>query len=136
MAMNKAEKARVAELEAALAAATINAPSYDEPNPMTREEIDAAKIVVTPRDRSYHTSRRVALGYGFNDYGIGRVFPMWSDGHCHGRDNHTGDSASQNMGRMYRTKREAAIALRLALAKRCGEILAAADRLIKERDDG
>lgn len=132
MAMNKAEKARMAELESALAAATIDKLPYDEPKPMTREEIEASLVEVTPRDTSVYKTRRVALGYGFNEYARGRVYRMWSSGHSHGCGNHTGDSASQNMGKMYRTQREAAIALRLALTRRCGDILANADRLIEQ----
>lgn len=119
MAMNKAEKARMAELESALAAAAIGAKLYDELQPMTRDEIEGAKIVVRPKHSSCGRTRQVALGYGFNDH-IGsfssRVYPMWSDGYSHGRGNHTGDNASQNMGHMYRTERDRQGAGRLGSA--------------------
>jgi hypothetical protein len=137
MAMTKAERARMAELEAALAAATVSLPQYDPPEPMTRDEIEAAKVAVNPkRGGHYERSRMVALGWGFNDHisfgSAGRVYPMWSDGFAHGRDNHTGDGGSQGMGMMFRTKREAAIALRLSLAKQFGTHLANIDRMIAE----
>ena len=50
MTMNKAEKARMAELEAALAGATIKTRAFEEPRPMTRDEIETAKVEVMPRD--------------------------------------------------------------------------------------
>src|SRR5690242_7351530 len=110
MPMTKAEKAKMEELETALA---LHWPAYAAPSPMTRDEIEAAKIKLTPRDQSIRKSRDAALGWFWNSYGSGTVTQGWSDGMCHGRDNITGDMASQNMGQMYRTKAEAAMAMRL-----------------------
>jgi hypothetical protein len=131
MAMNKAEKARVAELEQALALCW---PPYAAPAPITREEIDAALIEVTPRDRAGRT-RKVALGWVYNAYGEGRIEPAWSDGVSHGRGNHTGDSASQGMGRLYRSEAEAAMALRLEMSRDFARKLAAVDRIVASRID-
>ena len=54
MAMTKAEKAKMEELETALALCW---PAYPAPQPMTREEIEAAKVKLTPKDRSVYRER-------------------------------------------------------------------------------
>ncbi len=129
MAMSKAEKARMEELETALALCW---PAYPAPAPMTREEIEAAKVEVTPRDTSVFRHRtRIALGWFHNAY-AGRLDQGWSDGVHHSRNNVTGDSASQNMGQMYRTKAEAAMVMRLEMSRDFAKKLAAVDRIIAE----
>lgn len=127
MAMTKAEKARVEELETALALCW---PPYSAPAPMIRGEIEAAKIKLIPSDRSVHRERNAALGWFYNSHN-GSVTRGWSDGMYHGRDNITGDYGSQNMGRMYRTKAEAAMAMRLEMSRDFAEKLAAVDRIIR-----
>lgn len=131
MAMTKAEKARVEELETALALCW---PPYPEPAPMTREEIEAAKVVLTPRDNSIYKTRSAALGWFYNAYN-GAVTQGWSDGMSHSRNNITGDSASQQMGRMYRTKAEAAMVMRLEMSRDFATKLAAVDRIIASDPD-
>lgn len=128
MTMTKAEKARMEELEAALA---LHWPSYSEPAPMTREEIEAAKIDLPTRDRTPFRHRRGAVGWFFNDYQNGQITKGWSDGISHNRDSEYADSASQNMGTMYRTKEDAAKALRLALSRRYAQALGNLDSVIR-----
>lgn len=127
MAMTKAEKARVEELETALALCW---PPYPAPEPMTREEIEAAKIKLTPRDASvYRNGREAALGWFYNAY-AGLVTQGWSDGMSHSVNNTTGDYGSQRMGQMYRTRAEAAMAMRIEMSREFAKKLAAVDRVI------
>lgn len=129
MAMTKAEKARVEELETALA---LHWPSYAEPRPMTREEIEATKVRVRPEsDVRGYGRELVALGW-FTNAHSGELSQGWSDGMYHNRHNITGDSASHNMGRMYRTRSEAAMSLRLEMSRLFAGKLAAIDRSIRE----
>lgn len=128
MPMTKAEKARMEELETALALCW---PSYPAPSPMTREQIEAAKIKLIPRDTSvYRTGREGAIGWFYNSY-TGDVTQGWSDGMYHNTRNVTGDSASQRMGEMYRTKAEAAMAMRVEMSRQFAAKLAAIDRIIR-----
>jgi hypothetical protein len=127
MAMTKAEKTRLEELETALA---LSWPAYPEPKPMTREEIEAAKVTVKPESNARGYGRtRIALGWFCNAYN-GEVSQGWSDGMYHSRHNITGDSASQNIGRMYRTKQEAAMALRHEMSREFAKKLVAVDRIV------
>lgn len=127
MAMTKSEKARVEELETALA---MHWPAYPMPAPMTRQEIEAELQPLTPRDQSVTRGSRVAaLGWFYNKH-TGLVSQGWSSGHLHNTHNITGDSASQGCGRMFRTHREAAMALRLEMSRDFAAKLAAVDRLI------
>lgn len=124
--MNKAEKERMVELETALA---LHWPSYAEPRPMTREEIEAAKVDAPLKDTSVYKSRPRAFGWFYNAHN-GQITEGWSDGisHCrHGRDG----SASQEMGRMYRTREEAAKAMRLEMSRHFATRLSAVDRVIR-----
>jgi hypothetical protein len=129
MAMTKAEKAKMEELETALALCW---PAYPAPQPMTREEIEAAKVKLTPT-RSVYRERSAALGWFYNAHS-GDVTQGWSDGIAHSRDNVTGDHGSQNMGRMYRTKALAAMAMRLEMSRDFAKRLAAVDRIIAGGD--
>lgn len=128
MAMTKAEKARVEELE------TLGAfrwPTEVEPSPMTREEIEAAKVEVLPADRSYSSRhRRVALGWFQNSYN-GRVEKGWSDGIGHGRGNWTGDHGAQQMGRMYRTEADALVAMRWEMCRDMAKKLRKVDQQLE-----
>jgi hypothetical protein len=126
--MTKAEKARVEELETALA---LTWPSYTAPRPMTREEIEAAKVELSPKDRSVFRVRHAALGWFYNAYSAS-ITQGWSDGMSHGRDNVTGDHGSQGMGRIYRSKTDAAMALRIEMSRDFAKKLAAVDRIIRE----
>lgn len=131
MAMTKAEKARVEELETALALCW---PSYPMPAPMTREQIEAAKVTVTPKDSPMTRHRaQIAIGWFYSSYN-GDLSQGWSDGMYHSRHNITGDSATQNMGQMYRTRREAAMALRIEMSRNFAKKLAAVDRIIASDD--
>ena len=130
MAMNKAEKARMEQLERELA---FRWPTAAEPQPMTRSEIEASRVEVTSNDRSVHKTRLVALGYCMNAYS-GTVDKMWSDGHLHGRGNHTGDGASQHMGVMYRTPGEAALAMRWQMCRNFAAKLRTVDLLIQTQE--
>jgi len=112
MAMNKAEKARVEALETELA---FRWPQEAEPLPMTRAEIQANTVEVTRKDQSVMRTRKVALGWVHNAYSQ-RVEPAWSDGNIHGLG-HTGCYGSQTMGRIYRTRRDATLAMRWEMCR-------------------
>lgn len=129
MPMTKAEKARMEELETALALCW---PPYPAPKPMTREEIEAAAIEIKPNDSPMNRHRtRIALGWFYNAYN-GDLAQGWSDGMYHSRHNTTGEHASQDMGQMYRTKAEAAMAMRIEMSRDFAKKLAAVDRIIRE----
>lgn len=130
MAMTKAEKARLEELETALA---LHWPAYATPVPMSRDEIAAAKVKLTPSDRSVYRERSAALGWFYNAYN-GRITQGWSDGISHNSGNITGEYGSQNMGRMYRTEAEAAMAMRLEMSRDFARKLATVDRIIRGDD--
>lgn len=134
MAMTKAEKARMAELEHALGLArALRFPDYPVPTPMTREEIKASLVDGGTR---YGKAQQVARGWFYNAYlgGAGdyanRVTYGCSDGIGHDRDGDT--TSSQNMGRMYRTRGEAVMAMRHELTTACAEVLAKVDRMLVE----
>ena len=125
--MTKAEKARMEELETALALCW---PGYQAPTPMTREEINAAKVDLPSRSNSPMRTRQGAVGWFFNAYNA-RLSRGWSDGMYHNSDSEFGDRASQQMGRMYRTREEAAKAMRLEMSRDFARKLAAVDRIIR-----
>lgn len=131
MAMTKAEKARVEAIEQELA---FRWPMHPEPAPVSRDEIEANLVEVVPRDRSVYKTRRVYLGWWFNAYGR-RVEPAWSDGAIHGWGNHTGDGGSKGSGTIYRTKADAAIALRWAMCREFAKALYAVDKIIAEHEE-
>lgn len=124
MAMTKAEKAKLEELETALALCW---PGYPEPKPMTRDEIAAAPKVPI---KSVFTRNAVA-GFFINSHSL-EISEGFSDGMSHSRRG--GQSWSQNMGQMYRSKREAAMALRYAISRDSAKRLAAVDRIIRESE--
>ena len=128
MAMNKAERARVEELERE---AAFRWPTAPEPQPMTLEEIKAAFVEIAPRDQSVRYRQAAALGWVHNAYSQ-TVEPAWSTGVSHGRGNHTGDGGSQGRGRIYRTRAEAALAMRWEMCRAFAAQLRAVDLLIAE----
>lgn len=128
MAMNKAERAA---LEAALTETALRWPTEAEPQPMTREDIKAALVEVQCKDQSCYKTRKIAKGWFFNSYSA-EVGPAWSDGMSHGLRNWTGDNASQRMGEIYRTKREALLALRWTKCREIAKQLRAIDLRMAE----
>jgi len=131
MSMTKAEKARVAELEHALALArALRFPDYPVPAPMTYDEIKAS---LTDGGIRYGQKQRVARGWFYHanlgGYSNSVSFGC-SDGHSHGRDTDT--TTSQGMGRMYRTREEATMGLRHELTTQCAEVLARVDQMLAE----
>jgi hypothetical protein len=102
---------------------------------MTRDEIEAAKVSLTPQDQSTrsYARRNAALGWFYNAHTC-ELSRGWSDGMSHSRHNITGDSGSQNMGCMYRTKGDAARALRHEISRDYAKRLAAVDRIIAKSD--
>jgi hypothetical protein len=134
MAMTKAEKARMQELEHALRLSrAMRFPDYPVPQPMTREEIDAS---LAPGGFYLGRQQMVARGWfyhanvgGYGGYSNSVTYGC-SNGMSHSRE---GDyTTSQNMGRMYRTKSEAFMALRHELTTKCAEILADIDCQVGE----
>jgi hypothetical protein len=76
-------------------------------------------------------------GWLFNAHDTGRVLKAWTEAHRHGRDEHRSDdstaygrSASQNSSRLYASKRDALIALRLEQERRCAALLFRTDEMI------
>lgn len=128
MAMNKAEKAEMERLRNDLALArAMRWPDYPRPEPMTREEIDAALV---EGGEKWGKRQRVARGWFYNaylgGYGPPKVTYGCSDGFHHST---TGDTTStQQMGRMYRTEEDAWQCLRLDLTEQCAKLLASVDQ--------
>lgn len=128
MAMTKAEKARMEELETALALCW---PAYAEPQVMTAEEVRASTVVLPSRSESSMRTRTGAIGWFFNAH-TGEVTKGWSNGVSHCREGEYGDSsASQQHGRIYRTREQAAMAMRIEMSREFARKLAAVDRIIR-----
>lgn len=129
MSMNKTEQAHMATLEHALRLArALHWPTYAEPAPMTREEIEAAKV---PGGCRRYTSepQRVALGWFGGTYDGGNVRNGCSDGINHGDGNTT---TTQGMGRLFRTEAEAWRFVRMELTRQYAERLAKIDAKLQE----
>ena len=122
MTMTKDERATMDRLQTELA---FRWPTEAEPMPVTRDWIETNKVALTLRDRSVTRARHAAIGYSANPYS-GEIGDMWSDGLSHG-PNHTGDGASQRMGVMYATRRDAAVAMRWAMCREFANKLRAVD---------
>lgn len=135
MAMTKAEKARMEELETALA---MHWPSYPEPAAMTDAEIKASLEDIPRRDQSvsaHGATKRAARGWFQNAYSA-HVTSGWSDGYHCNRHSDYGDSASRVEGqKMYATRQAAAMAMRLEMTREFARKLAAVDRIIAGSDD-
>jgi hypothetical protein len=134
MAMNKKELAEVDRLRSDLALArAMRWPSYAKPASMTHEEIKASLV---DGGKRFGVTQRVARGWFYNAYlgshSAHRVTYGCSDGLNHDSDGDT--TSTQQMGRMYATKREALQALRLDLTETCAKVLAAVDRQIDEEE--
>lgn len=132
MAMTKAEKARMEELETALA---MHWPAYPEPVAMTEAEMKVLAEDIPRQDQSisaYGPTRRAARGWFQNAYSV-NVTRGWSDGsHCN-RNSDYGDGASRMEGnRMYATKKAAAMAMRIEMTRDFAAKLAAVDRVIAD----
>lgn len=127
MAMTKAEKLRVEELEIALA---LRWPAHGSPLPMSQDEIEAAKVAVTPRDQSVQRGpRMVAIGWFHNSHNQ-TVSQGWTDRNYQSRSNITGDSASRINAPMFNTKQKALMAMRWELSRAMAKQLHAVDALI------
>ena len=127
MTMTKAEKAKMEELETALALCW---PSYVEPATMTVEEIKANIVELIKGDASVFRTRRAALGWFYNAH-YREVSQGWSDGTYHSRNNITGDLGSQTRGQIYHTKADAAMAMRFEMSRDFAKKLASVDRIIR-----
>ena len=133
MAMTKAEKAEMEQLRMALALSrAMKWPDYPVPAHMTEAEI---RTSITEEVEHYGHLKAVAAG--FNAY-----FPSYvkaptvdrviSDGMGHSSSG--GSSWAQGAGRLYRTPREALMALRHKKTKEVAEMLAAIDLAIAEAE--
>lgn len=134
MAMNKKEQAEMQRLRDDLALArAMRWPDYPRPAPVDREWI---KDNLVEGGVKYGHASKVARGWFYNAY----VGGMSGHGVTHGcsdgiHHSTSGDATTtQNMGRMYATKREALQALRLDLTEQCAHILAGVDRQLADCD--
>jgi hypothetical protein len=121
MAMTKAERLRMETLDKALRLArALHWPTYAEPAPMTREEIEAAKV---PGGTKYGRQQMVALGWFANSYSR-HVERGCSNGVNHG---HGDKTSAQGMGQLFRTEADAWRFIRCELTREYAERLAAID---------
>lgn len=135
MAMTKAEQAEMQRLRDDLALSrAMRWPDYPMPQAVTREWIAANLVDGGIR---YSSAQRVARGWFINAYLGGYSRPKVTLGCSDGVHHNTeGDvTVSQNMGRMYATKREALQALRLTLTEMCAKILADVDSQLADCND-
>lgn len=126
MAMTKAERERMEQLEKAVALArSMRWPEYGSPAPMTVEEKRANFV---DGGMKYGTPQKVAFGYFQNSHSI-RVTRGCSDGYHH---NIEGDAtSSQGGGVMYANEADAWKAMRVELTLRFAEVLARVDEKIQ-----
>lgn len=134
MAMNKKEQAEMQRLRDDLALVrAMRWPDYPRPSPVNREWIDANLV---DGGEQYGRRQKVARGWFYNAYlgsisGHGVSYGC-SSGMSH--NTHGDTTTTQQMGRMYATKREALQALRLELTEKCAGVLAAVDRQLTDCD--
>lgn len=135
MAMNKKEQAEMQRLRDDLALSrALRWPDYLRPAPVDRDWITANLV---EGGSQYGHPQKVARGWFCNAHlggmsGYGATYGC-SNGIHH---NTSGDvTTTQNMGRMFATKREALQALRLELTEKCASVLAAVDRQLADCDD-
>jgi hypothetical protein len=109
-----------------------------------RAEIDALKVKLALRWSGAAPPERMPLpekgyvnGWDFNLY-RGHAIPCWSERTSHGVDEHRSDDGTQyymrgnrDGRRLYATKREALIALRLERESECAALLHKIDQLIE-----
>lgn len=129
MAMTKKEQAEMERLRFDLALArAMRWPSYPKPASMTVAEI---KDSLVDGGVQYGSPQKVARGWFTNAYSQ-RLTYGCSNGISHNND---GDkTTTQNMGQMYRTKADAARAMRFEMTEDFAKKLAAVDRIISEED--
>lgn len=126
MAMTKAEKLRMDNLERALRMArALRWPDYPMPQSMSRDDIEATKVRAT-KDRWGHDVI-VAFGYFPNPYSV-RVTHGCSNGTSHNREGNI--TTTQGMGMMYKTQLEAWQFIRHRLTEEFSEKLAKVDEAI------
>jgi membrane carboxypeptidase/penicillin-binding protein len=131
MAMNKAEKAKMEQLQQAVA---LHWPAYPRPEPMTAEQIRAALEDIPRRDLSVPaqgTTVKAARGWFMNVYSSS-ITRGWTGVHSQNRQAETGDGGSRVNEPMWATRMEAAMALRIALSEKYAASLAAVDAVIAE----
>lgn len=130
MAMNKAERERMASLELGLQRArSMRWPEYNMPSPMTEAEIRANLV---DGGTKYGSPQRVARGYFANSY-TGRVTYGCSDGIGHASEGDT--TTTQHMGRMFATKADAWRAVRYEMTERFSAELARVDQEIADAEE-
>ena len=132
MAMNKAEKAELQAARDALALVrAMHFPDYPVPQPMSREEIEAAKV---DGGMQYGSPQKVARGYFYNVYFGSFGEPTKVTYGCSSGSTHSsaGDTTTtQNMGRMYATEADAWRAARHEATTKVAKILADIDAAIE-----
>lgn len=127
MAMTKAERQEMDNLrEARDMARALSWPNYATPAPMTPAEIAAAPKV-SMRNDGYPGTKDVACGWFMNSYSR-QVSKGWSAGNSHSTTMHPG--GSQGGGKMYATKFDALLAMRIEVTEMLARQLAAIDALI------
>lgn len=129
MAMTKREQADMRRLRDDLALArAMRWPDYPNPAPMPQAEIKANLVEGGER---YGRRQKVARGWFCNAYN-GSLTYGCSDGTHH--DSRGDTTGTQGMGIMYRTKADAARAMRLEMTEKFAEKLAAVDRIIADAE--
>lgn len=135
MVMNKREKAEMQRLEEELRMAkALRWPSYEKPAAMTREEIEENK---TEGGTKWGRPDIVARGWFYSSH-ISSYSNLTATYGCSNGLNHNsnGDTTrTQGMGRMFRTKREALMALRTDATIHVASILAGIDAQIETCED-
>lgn len=139
MAMTKAEKERMAQLERNISLLkAMKWPDYSKPASMTKADIEANLV---QGGKQYGSVQRVARGWFSNSYDQGRVSYGCSNGTNHSS---SGDiTTTQGMGRMYASELEAWRAIRHEMTERFASVLARVDgeiarvseQLISEESD-
>lgn len=123
MAMTKAEKARMDELEAAVKLArSMRWPEYPEPATLTKSEIQDRR---EPGGERYGSRQMVARGWFGNSFDQGRVSYGCSDGNNHSPSGDTTDT--QGVGHMYPSEADAWRAIRHKMTFKFAKILARVD---------
>jgi hypothetical protein len=130
MAMTKKEQEEMRLLrEARDMARALRWPDYSMPSAMTREEIEAAKA---PGGMRFSQLQMVARGWFANAFS-GQVTYGCSDGVHHSASGDT--TTTQQMGRMYRTKKEALRVVRIERTIQYAAALAALDDCLGQEPD-
>lgn len=119
------------ELERGIRAAkAMRWPDYGRPAPMTRQEIEASKVMGGAKQGRV---QMVARGWFAGSHDRGTVSFGCSDGVHHDRSRDT--TSSQNMGVMFKSEADAWRSIRVELTERFAEQLARIDAKIAETAD-